>query len=109
MVVEVEVISEFRHCPRCGSTRRMMEELGKEMKEEGLVAENMDVCLDELGGPAVSPDASKKLLGQTIKPGMFALRDICIDCGELYVVKIMRKPVLVSNIPVAPFMRRGNS
>lgn len=96
-----EVIKEFS-CSKvlpsgrvCGSTRRMMEELAKEMRAEGKLDEDtVDVGINEIGGPMVSRDAMMKLLAPTIIPGNYALTDVCIDCGHIYVFKIMRKPVL---------------
>jgi len=103
MVDEVvpEVIAEFKTCSHilpngkaCGSTRLMMAELGKEMKEKGMIGEDTDVGLNELGGTLISRDAAMKLLAPTIIPGNYALTDVCIGCGNVRVFKIMRKPTL---------------
>lgn len=92
----VEEICRFAKCPDCGSTRRMMAELGKEMVEKGLLTEGMDVGLDEIGGPIIDPMKASQMLANSIRPGMFALRDVCIGCGRTVTVKIMRKPVGVT-------------
>lgn len=91
----VETLAEFKKCPRCGSTARMMETLGKEMKEQGLIGEDLDVGLNEMGGPLVDPRKANQMLSMSTRPGHFAMRDVCLSCGEIYVVKITRKPVVL--------------
>lgn len=95
---QVQVVASFEACPWCGSTRRMMGELGKEMKEQGLIGEDMQVGLAEIGGPLVDP--RKQLLTASIRPGMFALRDICIGCGREITVRIEKKPFKVGMVPM---------
>jgi len=95
---EVEVIVRFAKCPWCGSTDRMMGRLGKEMKEQGLIGEDMEVGIAEIGGPLVDP--RKQLLSTSLRPGMFALRDVCIGCGREITVKIEKKMTVVGAGPM---------
>ena len=92
---QVEVIARFAKCPWCGSTDRMMGRLGNELKEQGLIDENMEVGLAEVGGPIIDPTKVSQMLVASVKPGMFALRDICIGCGREITVKIEKKPVMI--------------
>lgn len=95
----VEVIATFDKCPHCKGTRRMMETLGNELKEKGLLRKELNVGLAEVGGPIFDPErASKLVVGGTV-PGMFALQDICLDCGRPYTVRIERKQVKLGLIP----------
>ena len=95
---QVEVIARFAKCPWCGSTDRMMGRLGKEMEEQGLIGEGLDVGFTEIGGPLIDP--RKQLLSASFRPGMFALRDICIGCGREITVKIEKKMTQVGMMTV---------
>ena len=90
---QVELIARFAKCPWCGSTDFMMGRLGKEMEEQGLISEGMDVGFTEIGGPLIDP--RKQLLSGSVRPGMFALQDICIGCGRVITVKIEKKTTKV--------------
>ena len=90
---QVEVIARFAKCPDCGSTDFMMRRLGKEMVEQGLLDEGMDVGVHEVGGPIVDP--RRQLLSLSLRPGMFALRDVCIGCGRMVTTKIEKKMTTV--------------
>lgn len=92
-----EVIVRFGKCPWCGSTDRMMGRLAKEMVERGTLTEGIDTGTHEIGGPIVDP--SKQTLSESIRPGMFALRDICVGCGREITVKIERRLTKVSIMP----------
>ncbi len=100
----VEVIAEYAKCPWCGSTDRMMGRLGKEMKEQGLVDENMNVGIVEIGGTVVDP--TKQMLSASYRSGMFALQDICIGCGRQITVRIEKKMVKVE-LGTMPGVRRS--
>lgn len=94
--LQVEVIKRFEKCPDCGSTERMMGKLGDELKEQGLIGKDMEVGLIEVGGPIIDPTKTGQMLTKSIRPGMFALRDICIGCGRQVTVKIEKKMVEVN-------------
>ena len=99
---QVEVIARFEKCPWCGSTDWMMRRLGKEFVEGGLIDEGMDLGIGEIGGTIVDP--RKPMLTASMRPGMFALRDMCIGCGRQVTVKIEKRPVPVGmavNLPKA--------
>ena len=91
----IETIARFTECQDCGSTDFMMRRLGKEMVEAGLIDEGMDFGLDEVGGPIVDPRKLTTMLARSIRPGMYALRDVCIGCGRLQTVKIEKRNVVV--------------
>ena len=88
-----EEIARFAKCPWCGSTDRMMGRLGKEMVEQGLLEEQVDVGTHEIGGPIVDPRKLNQMLAVSIKPAIYALRDICVDCGREITVKIEKRYV----------------
>lgn len=91
----VELIARFAKCPWCGSTDRMMGRLAKEMVEQGLLTEGIDIGLAEVGGPIIDPSKTSQMLSVSTRSGMFALRDICVGCGREITVKIEKKPVTV--------------
>lgn len=100
---QVELVARYNECPWCGSTRRMMGELGEEMKEQGLISEGMEVGLVEVGGPIIDPSKASQMLTKSVRMGAFALRDICIGCGREITVKIERKPVVIDlTVPLVP-------
>ncbi len=90
-----EIIARFAKCPDCGSTDWMMKRLGKELKEQGLIGENMEVGVFEVGGPIIDPAKVSQMLSVSTRPAMYALRDICIGCGRLITVKIERRIELI--------------
>ena len=101
-----EVLVRFAKCPWCGSTDRMMGRLAKEMVENNLMDEGMDIGLVELGGPIIDPKRAAQMLSVSIRPGMYALRDICMGCGIEITVKIERRMVEVGSMRSAPGARR---
>jgi len=112
---QVEVIARFKKCPWCGSTDRMMGRLAKEMVENGLLSEGIEVGLVEVGGPIIDPTKTSQMLTKSIRPGMFALRDICVGCGREVTVKIEKKQLVVGLGPQpnvggsrTPNQTRGN-
>ncbi len=85
----------------------MMGDLGKEMEEAGFIRSGMSVGLDEIGGPVIDPTMTGKMLTDNIRPGHYALRDVCVGCGFHRIVRICRKPVNVQigpagTVPVIP-------
>jgi len=95
-----ELLAQFDCCPKCGDTRRMMETLGNELKEKGMIGDDLPVGLDEIGGPILDPRVADKVLIGGTTSGMFALRDVCLGCGEVYVVRIARKEVILRTGPL---------
>ncbi len=86
-----KVIVRFRKCPYCGSTDRMMNRLAKEMIKEGTLTEGIDVGIKEVGGPIFDPSKISQMLSVSIRWGIYALRDICVNCGREITVKIEKK------------------
>ena len=91
----VEVIARYAKCPWCGSTDFMMQRLGKELKESGLIGENMDVGIQEVGGPIIDPSKAGQMLAVSMRPAMYALRDVCIGCGRDVTIKIEKRLVKI--------------
>lgn len=89
-------LEEFEHCPYCGSSKFMMRELGKLLKKKGFISEKLDVGISEIGGTVTDPNAPVPLIPGSIRPGDYALRDICRGCGREVTSKITRKPVQLS-------------
>ncbi len=102
----VELIARFAKCPDCGSTDRMMGRLTAEMIEKGLLSEGIDVGTHEIGGPIIDPSKSSRMLSVSIRPGMYALRDICIGCGREITVKIERRLIRVDLVPPSTGAKR---
>lgn len=92
---QVEVVARFGRCPWCGSTDFMMKRLAKEMVEDGQLSEGVDVGINEIGGPIIDPSKAGQMLTMSTRPGMFALRDICVGCGRDVTVKIEKKTVMI--------------
>lgn len=101
-VEDVQVIVRFDKCPWCGSTERMMGKLGEEMKEAGLLSDSLEIGLSEVGGPIIDPSKVGQMLVESYRPGMFALRDICLGCGREITVKVERKQVKVDITKTIP-------
>ncbi len=95
------LIKRFDSCPDCGSTERMMGKLAEEMVAAGYISGDMDVGLEEIGGSVVDPTKMGTMLAKSVRPAMYALRDICIGCGRKITVKIVRKEVEVNINKVA--------
>ena len=96
---QVEVIARFAKCPWCGSTDRMMGRLGKEMVEQGLITEGLDVGTHEIGGPIIDPSNTDKMLTVSMRYGMYALYDVCIGCGRNIAVKIEKRLIMLGMGP----------
>jgi len=94
----VELIARFAKCPDCGSTDRMMGRLVKDMVERGLMTEGLDVGTHEVGGPIIDPAKAGQMLSVSVRPGMYALRDICIGCGREVTVKIEKRLIRVDMV-----------
>jgi len=101
-----EVIATFGECPRCKGKRRMMETLGNELKEEGLIGKDLTVSLSEVGGTVIDPRQLSKLLVGGTMPGAFAAQDVCLDCGKVYTVRIVRRQVPTSTIVASGQMQK---
>ncbi len=109
--MEEVLLKEFPECQKCGSTELMMGDLGKEMEQEGHIRPGMSVGIDEIGGPVLDPAMTSKMLTDAIRPGHFALRDVCMGCGFHRVVKISRKPIAIQLGPAGtvPLGTRGEN
>ena len=80
----------FTKCPCCGSEDRFLEQLGNEMKDRGLTRKDWSFHLDVKQG--VVADNTKQAaipIGAKV-PGYGYMTDICMDCGCIYAIDIMR-------------------
>lgn len=96
-----EVVALFDKCPYCGAKERMMETLGNELKEKGLIGEDRTVSLSEIGGPIFDPAKLGKLLVGSTVPAMYAAQDICLGCGRMHTVRIVKRQVPTTAV-IAP-------
>jgi len=93
---------EFGQCPCCGSEDRFLEQLGNEMKERGLAREEWNFRMDVKQGPVVdNAKAAAIPIGSEI-PGYGFMTDICMNCGCMYAVDIMRTSAKIGLAPVPP-------
>jgi len=80
-------------CPRCGSTKRWVEELFKEESEKGKTAGDIPFGMSMAQVPIMDPRKP-----QISAPLLIVLSDICMDCGQEYICRVDLKP----SVPVMP-------
>ena len=86
---------EFLKCPSCGSDQRMFEQIGKEMKERGLLPQDEFVCFESRQGAMVA----KLPIGAEI-PAFGVATDFCSECGCFYAVRLERTNAKKTLAPV---------
>ena len=97
-----QIIAEFDCCPQCGSTRRLAEEVAEEQREKGMMGKGLKYGLHQLGGPILDPRRVNKMLVGTKVPTATALLDVCLDCGNVYAVRLERGEVPLKGIIAQP-------
>lgn len=83
------VIATFDKCPNCGSTERLAESLAKEVKERGLMRQELENYVHILDGVIQDPQRASMLPIGSSMPAFTAHMDICRNCGAYYSVKIL--------------------
>jgi len=94
---------EVSQCPVCGSTERLFESLGKQLKEAGLAQEGFACCMDFKQGVIIDK-RSQIPIGSEI-PAYRVMVDVCLDCHTVYAVLIevtSAKKVIKPLVPFTP-------
>ncbi len=89
--MEKDFHREFTKCPQCGSERKFLEELGKELKERGLAREEWNMHLDVKEGHVVDQLKEAAIPIGSEVPGFGIITDICMDCGCIYAGVLERR------------------
>jgi hypothetical protein len=84
------IIAEFSKCPVCGSTKRFAESIAAEQREKGLMGDDLPAGVWEFAGPIFDPRVVTKMLVGSTVPGIQAVIDICLDCGAVYAIRLIR-------------------
>jgi transcription elongation factor Elf1 len=82
---------KFDKCPVCGSTERVAEMVGNELKAAGRMKKEAKIVMFATQTPIV--DATG-ILHSVIAPLLISYGDVCYDCGAYYctdINKIMAK------------------
>ena len=99
--MEKDFKKTFSECPVCHSTNRFFEQMAQEVKDRGLAHPNWIFSYDTREG--VVADQEKLKLNQvpigSELPAYFLRTDICMDCGNVYAVELVR---LNAKVGVAP-------
>ena len=96
-----EIIAEFSKCPACGSEKRFVEEMAKEMKDKGWMREQLSFFALMINGVVKdeNPVSESKIpIGSNVPAYGIGL-DVCLDCGCIYAVKLIRDEV-TKTLPV---------
>lgn len=90
----------FTKCPCCGSEDRFLEQLGSELKARGLAREEWNFHLDVKQGVVVDPTKTAAIPIGSEVPGYGYITDICMNCGCIYAIDIIRRDVKKTIAPV---------
>ncbi len=110
--MEKKFDKEFESCPACGSKDRFFESMGKEVVERGLARPNWRYCLDSKEGVAVDPTREATIPIGSEMPSWGYQSDVCLDCGNIYVIRLNRdgaKKSIQQAGPQVPGMPRINN
>jgi hypothetical protein len=99
IIVEKDFKKEFKSCPCCGSERRFMEELGREVSNRGLARTGWRLCSSVINGVASDPERIDFLPVGTSLPSFHVETDICMDCGAVYAISISRAEATLQLAP----------
>ena len=102
--MDKEFKATFTRCPNCGSTDRFFEQMAQELKDRGLARPEWNFHYDVRNG--VVADQQKMQLNQvpigSELPGYVIQTDVCMQCGTVYAVELLRLQAKVSLPPTAP-------
>lgn len=80
----------FTKCPCCGSEDRFLELLGQEMKDRGLTRPEWNFHYDVRNGAVLDQNKEDCIpIGSEI-PAYSLVTDICMNCGCVYAIDIIR-------------------
>jgi len=83
---------EFPKCPVCGG-KPLFHETALALKARGLVDEKWEMALDSRQGAIMQPGKESSLPIGTEVPGYSFNTDICMECGNIWAVKLERVTV----------------
>ena len=89
-----QVIAEFSACPHCGSKRRFVNSIADEQRQKGLFGDDV-VGVFGTSGALLDPKKMSKMVIGTKIPAFDATLDICIDCGTVYAVRLIRSEAML--------------
>ena len=99
----METYKQFDQCPSCGSKRRFLESLAKELKDAGYARKEWKFGLDFRQGVVVDQTKEAIIPIGTQVPSYQITTDICLDCGTVYAVDIKSGKVTKSIAPTKLF------
>ena len=82
----------FILCPNCGSNERFLESLAQELKDRGLADREWSFSFDARQGVVVDQERARQgriPIGSEL-PGFAIRTDICMKCGTIYAVELIR-------------------
>lgn len=80
----------FDHCPNCGSTRRVANEILQAEKEKGKILDgNVTAFMSK--DSTIIADPRKQWLSAV---AVTALYDVCMECGTLYAFRVETQVVV---------------
>ena len=88
---ELEVVAEFHRCPACGSNQSFAMSVAAEQQEKGLIRDSLGYSLDQMGGLIIDRQMVKAENVGTPIPVIRALVDVCLNCGNVYAVRLERE------------------
>lgn len=77
-------------CPNCGSPDRFMEQLGQELKDRKLFKEEMRAYYEVKQGTLLDQSRVAFIPLGSMLPGFHIATDICMKCGTIYAVELVR-------------------
>lgn len=85
---------KFDKCPVCGSTERVAEIAGDELKAAGRMSKDSRIVMFATNTPIV--DATR-LLSHVMAPTLISLYDVCANpkCGNFYCIEIYQTMTMV--------------
>ena len=87
---------KFDQCPVCGSKRRIIEEEVAEAIKDGKLSEGSRVPAMMTQSIFYDPKRNMALLAKRQVPALIGFYDICLDCGNFYLVEMLRQMVVVA-------------
>jgi len=85
---EPEVVAEFHRCPACGSNQGFATSMANQEREKGLIRDSLECALDQMGGLIIDRVKSNEETANVPVPGIRALVDVCLNCGNVYAVRL---------------------
>ncbi len=85
------IVAEFVKCPVCGSTKRFADSVAAEERAKGLMGDDVPAGVWEFAGPIFDPRRVDKMLVGSMVPGIRVVTDVCLDCGTMYAVRLIRE------------------